>query len=186
MSARVLNLFQITSVRTAWAFLVLATLMFFLGVYYAVELLSSPAPSSVKSADIWFLCAWFLATGCYIALASWALFTDAGRAYLVSQQPSTPARNLRQYIRLAPFAAAGLACIGIALMLISNWFPEYTCRCEVPGHWECKSASCTKEMNAHLREYGHAIRCRRTDWAATVLTSVLSPFLPQLRDDTRK
>jgi hypothetical protein len=44
-----------------------------------------PAPEELVS-EVALFSAWFFATGSYIALASWALFSSTGRQYLLGQE----------------------------------------------------------------------------------------------------
>jgi len=181
MSVRVLSLFGLTTVRSTWTFLVFSMILFVFGVYYTADLVVNRATHSPDSSDIWFVSAWFLATGSYIGLACWALFSQTGRAYL-AVPTSSRKRTIFGYLRMLGAGFVGLALILIALMLISAWFGEETCRCEVPGHWECKGSTCAQDAVAHLKEYKHAVTCRRTDWASNALVTVFSFLLPDLKD----
>jgi len=78
------------------------------------------------------------------------------------------------------------AYICTALIFIGAWFPEETCRCEVPGHWECKSSSCANEARAHSKEFKHAIICKDTSWAFTTLNALRSFLFPYLAFESER
>jgi len=75
-------------------FLVGSVLMFLFPIYlflaYPEQI--APAPEELVS-DVALFSAWFFATGSYIALASWALFSSAGRQYLLEQKARPDARQ---------------------------------------------------------------------------------------------
>jgi hypothetical protein len=107
---RILLLFQIKTVRSAWVFLIGSGVMFLFVIY-----LNSPY-SSARSSESNFLVifdiAWFLITAAYVGIASWALFSEEGRAFLTTQEqiPIEGNRTVLWYIKfLFACYAAGIA-----------------------------------------------------------------------------
>jgi len=107
---RILLLFQIKTVRSAWVFLIGSGAMFLFVIY-----LNSPYSSSrslESSFSVIFDIALFLITGAYTAIASWALFSEEGRAFLTTQEqiPIKGNRTVLWYIKfLFACYAAGIA-----------------------------------------------------------------------------
>jgi len=107
---RILLLFQIKTVRSAWAFLIGSGAMFLLIVY-----LNSPYSSSRSSESSFLMIldiAWFLTAGAFVAIAAWALFSEEGRAFLTTQEqiPIKGNRTALWYIKfLFACYAAGIA-----------------------------------------------------------------------------
>ena len=158
MSTRILRLLQIKTVRSAWVSLVGSTLMFLFPIYLFIAYPEqiAPAPEELVS-DIALFSAIFLAAGSYVVLASWALFSPAGRKYLVEQEalPTGSRRTLWSLILhvlkvlFAGYAAAiGTLIVVVvsSLMLerndISNWIGDHflsstavAWMCWVPVMW---------------------------------------------------
>jgi hypothetical protein len=107
---RILLLLQIKTVRSAWVFLIGSGAVFLFVVY-----LNSPyssSRSSESSFSVIFDIALFLITGAYTAIASWALFSEEGRAFLTTQEqiPIKGNRTVLWYIKfLFACYAAGIA-----------------------------------------------------------------------------
>jgi hypothetical protein len=114
---RILSLFQIRTVRSAWVFLIGSGIMFIYGAYQALT--SPPLPTEEPRDDfeIVFFSFWFLITGIYMAIAAWALFSVKGRSYLATQEqiPTKGNRTLLWYIKLL------FACYAAAFATMMLW-----------------------------------------------------------------
>lgn len=125
MSGRILRLFQIKTVRSAWVFLVGSVLMFLFPIYILLAHPEQIAPTPAELvSDVAFFSAWFVAAGSYIALASWALFSSAGRHYLMELE----ARPIEAHPTLWPlilrvlkvlFASYALTIVTFVAVLLS-------------------------------------------------------------------
>ena len=107
---RILVLFQIKTIRSAWVFLVGSVLLFAFGAYQALTSPAYPHSDPRGNFAVSFFSIWFVVLGIYIAVASWALFSDRGRAYLTEQEyiPIKGNRKVLWYIKFlfACYAAA--------------------------------------------------------------------------------
>lgn len=187
MSSRILRLFEIRTVRSAWMFLVGSVLMFLFQIYLFLaypEQIASPPEELVS--DVALFSAWFFATGSYIALASWALFSSAGRQHLLEQEArpeahrqTGPVRLMMRLWRWLTVLVGGFVVFALLLMLIGSFTVEWTCQCRGPDHWECKGLTCQAEADAHFEKYKHAMNCRRTDWPMLILGGVGQLLLPK-------
>jgi len=117
---RILLLFQIKTVRSAWVFLIGSGAMFLFVVY-----LNSPYSSSGSSESgfsVIFDIALFLITGAYTAIASWALFSEEGRVFLTTQEqiPIKGNRTVLWYIKFlfACYAAGIASAIFLSVMAL--------------------------------------------------------------------
>ena len=74
---RILKLFQIQTIRSAWFFLFGSGILFIFGIYqqhiYTKNTLNSETP---------FFTFWLFITAIYFLIASWALFSKKGKSYL--------------------------------------------------------------------------------------------------------
>lgn len=113
--------------------------------------------------------AW-VAQNWYIA---WALFCIAAIVIAVTRYRETAAvRLLARIWKWLTALAITVAVLGMVLMLIGSFTVEWTCHCNVPGHWKCRGASCNAEATAHFDTYRHDVSCTRTDWPMRVLAGV--------------
>ena len=124
---RILSLFQIKTVRSAWVFLFGSALLFIFGAYQ-VALSPAYAPGDPRrNFEFTFLSFWFLIAGIYIAIASWALFSAKGRKYLEAQEqiPIRGNRTILWYLKflLACYAAAfaTLTLLGVLLLPFAGY-----------------------------------------------------------------
>lgn len=83
---RMLSLFQIKTTRSAWLFLIGSSLLFIFGLYQIGTSPSYPSYDPRNSFQITISIFWLLATGLYIAIASWALISVKGREYLREEE----------------------------------------------------------------------------------------------------
>ena len=107
---RILSLFQIKTVRSAWIFLFGSALLFLFGAYQtALSPAFSPGDPG-RDFEITFFSFWFLIAGIYMAVACWALFSAKGREYLEAQEqiPIKGNRTILWYVKFlfACYAAA--------------------------------------------------------------------------------
>jgi len=72
---------------------------------------------SVKSFEIIFFSFWFLVSGTYMAIASWALFNEKGRAYL-REQEQIPTKGNRSILWFVKFLFACYAAAFATVMLL--------------------------------------------------------------------
>jgi len=98
-----LSIFQIKTVRSAWVFLAGSSLLFLFGVYQAIRY-----SSEIYSFNAIYYSVWFLISGVYIGLASWALITTKGREYLAAQERIPFKRTMLWYLKFL------IACYGMA------------------------------------------------------------------------
>lgn len=107
---RILHLFQIKTVRSAWVFLIGSVLMFMFGAYQALTSPAYPQGDPRGNFETTFFSIWIVVVGVYMAVASWALFSARGRAYLSEQEliPIRGNRTILWYIKFffACYAAA--------------------------------------------------------------------------------
>lgn len=111
-------------------------------------------------------------------LAAWMLFCLGAMAVVWFRYRET--RAVRLLIRLSRWLAGlaiGIAAIGMLLMLIGSFTVEWTCHCDVPGHWECKGAECNAQAMTHFDTHRHKVSCARTDWPMRVLRSAIEPIV---------
>ena len=117
---RILLLFQIKTFRSAWVFLIGSGAMFLFVVY-----LNSPyssSRSSVSSFSVMLDIALFLIAGAIMTIASWALFSEEGRAFLTTQEqiPIKGNRTVLWYIKFlfACYAAGVASAMFLSLMAL--------------------------------------------------------------------
>lgn len=109
----VLTFLQIKTHRSAWMFLVGSVLMFLYGIYH-FYFFDSVSDNFSKG----FSGLWFLVTGAYVGLATWALFSKKGQAFL-SEQEKLESHGPRTLWWLIRFLFACAAAAFATLMLIS-------------------------------------------------------------------
>lgn len=114
---RILSLFQIKTVRSAWVFLVGSGLLFVFGVFQAFKAPHIPSGEPGAAFVIVSLSFWFLVAGAYMAIASWALFSAKGRAYLESQE-QIPIKGNRGILWFLKFIFACYASAFASMMLM--------------------------------------------------------------------
>ena len=107
---RILSLFQIKTVRSAWAFLFGSALLFLFGVYQAALSPAYQPDDPGKNFENVFLSFWCLVTGLYMMVASWALFSTKGREYLKAQE-QIPVKGNRTILWYFKFL---FACYAVA------------------------------------------------------------------------
>jgi len=122
---RILSLFQIKSVRSAWVFLLGSGLMFVFGTYQAVTFPSYPSGDPRGNFETTFFLFWFLVAGTYIAIASWALFSVKGRAYLTAQE-KIPLKGNRTVLWYPKFLFACCAAAFATIMLLGILLLPFT------------------------------------------------------------
>jgi hypothetical protein len=107
---RILTLFQIKTVRSAWVFFFGSALLVLFGAYQAATSPAYPSGDPRRDFDITFLSFWFVIGAVYMGIASWALFSEKGRRYLEAQEqiPIKGNRTILWYIKFlfACYAAA--------------------------------------------------------------------------------
>jgi hypothetical protein len=98
---RILALFQIKTLRSAWVFLLGSALLFLFGIYQAATSTAYPLGDPVRNFEITFFSFWFLILVSYMAVASWALFSARGREYLEAQEqiPIKGNRTILWYVK---------------------------------------------------------------------------------------
>lgn len=114
---RILSLFQIKTVRSAWIFLIGSGLMFAFGAYQAFTSHAFPLGDPRGNLEVTFFLFWFVVLGAYISVASWALFSVKGRAYL-STQAKIPIRGNRTVLWYIKFLFACYAAAFATMMLL--------------------------------------------------------------------
>ena len=114
---RILSLFQIKTARSAWVFLVGSGLMFVFGAYQVITSPSYPPGDPRGNFETTFFSFWFLVAGTYIAIASWALFSIRGRAYLTAQE-KIPIKGNRTVVWYLKFLFACYAAAFATMMLL--------------------------------------------------------------------
>lgn len=114
---RILSLFQIKTVRSAWVFLVGSALMLAFGVYEAIEYGAYPLGDPRGNFEMAFLSFWFVVAGLYIAIASRALFSAEGRAFLAAQE-KIPIQGNRTVLWFVKFLFACYAAAFATLMFL--------------------------------------------------------------------
>jgi hypothetical protein len=94
--ARILKLFQIHTIRSAWVFLIGSGILFIYGIYQSIIY-----TNQILNTDITFFIFWFLITAIYMAIASWALFSEEGKSYLKAQEKAIEKskRNILWYFK---------------------------------------------------------------------------------------
>lgn len=115
---RILSLFQIKTVRSAWVFLIGSGLLFIFGAFQVVTDPQLPEEESAKYFEIIFLSFWFFVSGAYMAIASWALFSEKGRAYLKAQE-QVPIKGNRSILWFLKFLFACYAAAIATVMLLA-------------------------------------------------------------------
>ena len=105
----------------------------------------------------------------------WALFCLVAMvvAYVRYRHTAAVRLLIRLWVWLTGIAIA-LAALGMILMLIGTFTVEWTCQCNVPGHFECKSATCDAEARAHFDATKHSISCTRSDWPMRIPVAILN------------
>ena len=114
---RILSLFQIKTVRSAWVFLVGSGLLFVFGAYQALKAPRVTSGEPGEYFEITFLSFWFLVAGAYMAIASWALFSEKGRTYLETQE-QIPIKGNRGVLWFLKFLFACYAAAFATMMLL--------------------------------------------------------------------
>mgnify|MGYP001821619564 CR=1 FL=1 len=114
---RILTLLQIKTTRSAWVFLVGSGLLFLFGLYQVLTTPSIPSAEPGAYFEITFMSFWFLASGAYMAIASWALFNEKGRAYLQAQE-QMPIKGNRTILWYLKFLFACYAAAFATMMLL--------------------------------------------------------------------
>ena len=114
---RILSLFQIKTVRSAWVFLVGSALMFAFGAYQALTSPAYPLGDPRGNFEVTFFLFWFVVLGAYIAVASWTLFSVRGRAYLAAQE-EIPIKGNRTVLWYIKFLFACYAAAFATMMLL--------------------------------------------------------------------
>lgn len=114
---RILSLFQIKTVRSAWVFLVGSGLMFAFGAYQALTSPAYPLGDPRGNFEVTFFLFWFVVLGAYIAVASWALFSVRGRAYLAAQE-KIPIKGNQTVLWYIKFLFACYAAAFATMMLL--------------------------------------------------------------------
>ena len=105
---------------------------------------------------------------------AWGLFCLGAIAVAVTRYRQTaPVRILIKVWLWFTGLAIGLALLGMILMFIGSFTVEWTCKCNVPGHFECKGATCDAEARAHFDATRHSISCARSDWPMRIPVAVL-------------
>jgi len=125
--AWILSLFQIKTVRSAWVFLFGSALLLLFGVYQAVSSSATQPSNPGRDFEITFLSFWFLILGTYMAIASYALFTEKGREFLEAQKqiPISSNRTVLWFLKFL-FACYAAAFATILLLgLLSLPFAGY-------------------------------------------------------------
>jgi hypothetical protein len=112
---RILSLFQIKTVRSAWVFLVGSGLLLLFGAYQAFK--APHIPSGDAGEFFVIISFWFLVAGAYMAIASWALFSEKGRAYLETQE-QMPIKGNRGVLWFLKFLFACYAAAFATTMLL--------------------------------------------------------------------
>lgn len=114
---QLLSLLQIKTVRSAWVFLVGSALMFVFGAYQAVVSSAHALAEARSHFDILFFAVWFFLTGAYVGIASWALYSTEGRAFLVAQE-NVPVKGNRTVFWYLKFL---FACYAAAFATLFLW-----------------------------------------------------------------
>ena len=115
---RILNIFQIKTVRSAWIFLASSGVMLVFGIYQILIAWSSyPINNSIASIRIISFLFWFLVPSAYIAISSWALFSNEGYAHLTIQE-KIPIRGNRTILWYIKFLFACYAAALATMMLL--------------------------------------------------------------------
>lgn len=114
---RILSLLQIKTVRSAWVFLVGSVLLLIFGAYQLGTSPDHPSGDPRGHFEIKFFSFWFLVAGTYIAIASWALFSVKGRAYLETQE-QIPIKGNRTKLWYLKFLFACYAAAFATMMLL--------------------------------------------------------------------
>lgn len=94
----------------------------------------------------------------------------------------------RAIIRLRQVLVGGFFALVIgsmALMAIGTFTEEWTSFCSIEGHWVVKfkdGHDCFAAAEDHLKKYGHAAGCRRSDWPVVVIEDVFGFIFPWSKD----
>jgi len=115
--AWILRFFQIKTVRAAWVFLFGSALLFLFGIYQAALSIAASPSDPGRDFEITFFAFWFLVIGTYMAIASWALFSARGRAFLEAQQ-QVPIKGNRTILWYAKFLFACYAAAFATMLLL--------------------------------------------------------------------
>lgn len=113
----ILRLFQIKTIRSAWVFLVGSGLLFIFGMYQIAITLFFRPNQFIYSFEITALSFWLLVTGAYMAIASWALFSQKGRTYLETEE-QIPIKGNRGVLWGLKFMFACYAAAFATMMLL--------------------------------------------------------------------
>jgi len=124
---RILSLFQIKTVRSAWVFLVGSGLMLAFGAYMVLTSPTYPPDGPMGNFEVTFFFFWLAVLGSYVLIASWALFSVRGRAYLAEQEQITIKgnRTILWYIKLLFACYASALATMILLGVLSLPFAGY-------------------------------------------------------------
>lgn len=115
---RILSFFQVKTVRSAWVFLVGSVVMFFSGAYIALSGLRERPKHVPLEFELTVFILWIAITGSYVVIASWALFSERGRAYL-SEQEKIPLQGNRTFAWYRRFFTACFGAAFASWMLLS-------------------------------------------------------------------
>ncbi|PPC93174.1 MAG: hypothetical protein CTY33_09220 [Methylotenera sp.] len=74
-------------------------------------------------------------------------------------------------------ASVSFALFGMALMLIGTFTIEWSCKCNVPNHWQCAGDNCMAESERHFDQFHHNTNCHRTDWPMVILEKTFGTLL---------
>jgi len=83
-------------------------------------------------------------------------------------------KKIRFYIAIT---SVSLALFGMGLMLIGTFTAEWSCKCNVPNHWQCTGNNCMTEAESHFDKYRHNTSCQRTDWPMVLLEKIFDALL---------
>lgn len=114
---RILSLFQIKTVRSAWVFFVGSGLLFVFGVYQAFKAPLIPSGDPGAYFVMASLSLWLLVAGLYMGIASLALFSEKGRAYIEVQE-QMPIKGNRGVLWFLKFLFACFAAAFATIMLL--------------------------------------------------------------------
>jgi hypothetical protein len=92
-------------------------------------------------------------------------------------------RALGTLWRALSLVAAGIAVLGMLLMLVGTVTVEWTCQ-ESGGTWKCVGAECSAEATKRFDKYRRRVSCERTDWPMVILARAADLVLPKQRDQS--
>ena len=116
---KILAIFQITTKRSAWAFLFGSVLLFLFGIYQVLFAITPLSDTPNGSFIVNLFSIWFLVTGIYIVISIWALFSAKGRNYLELQESRPKTKPIVWYAKfLFACFAASLATVILCSTLL--------------------------------------------------------------------